>query len=550
MINYPKTINYGGADVSKPIPGEKQVKNNAGGYVYEISPLKQVQRFCIIGSCGGTYYVNETKHTEDNVKNIINFIKGNNGQDVFDIAHDVIDRALSSKVDHSLFVIALCVKYGDTKLRKQVYNKLNSICKTASHLFMFVNYVKSMRGIGRGLKNSIANWYLSKEKKDVLYQILKYQNRAGLDHRKMILCSHPKTNDVFFNNLFFSILNIKNVSKDYNKNKILDFIYYYNAENNMNDFTFYPFVKNLSKVENKDIVEAIKKYGLVRENIPTKFLNDKDVWLALLENMPYIALIRNLGRLSSKKLDILNLFGPYYKKICEKITNENKIKHSKIHPIQLFIALETYKSGGGYRGNLNWEVNDEVVVALEKALEISFVNVKEIDKNICFALDVSGSMSATIDNTFINATDMGKLLAYMYSKSNERTKYFAFDTVCKQVNVGRKSYSDFKNAYGHFGGGTDLGTSVYKVLEMVKNGQNVDALVIVTDNETWVGKHPIKILEEIRKYNPEFKLVTLSTTATQFCTFPSNENDRNILDVIGFSPDCISIVNHFIEGKF
>ena len=148
MINYPKTLNYDGADVSRPIPGEKQVKNNAGGYVYEISPLNQVQRFCIIGSCGGTYYVNETKHTENNAKNIINLIKNDNGQDVFDIAYDVIERALSSKVDHSLFVMALCVKYGDIKLRKCVYGKLNTICKTASHLFMFVNYVKSMK-IGR-----------------------------------------------------------------------------------------------------------------------------------------------------------------------------------------------------------------------------------------------------------------------------------------------------------------------------------------------------------------------------------------------------------------
>jgi 60 kDa SS-A/Ro ribonucleoprotein len=56
---------------SEPIPGEEavQVKNNAGGFVYSLSPLKLLERFLILGSEGGSYYVTEKKLTADNAKN-------------------------------------------------------------------------------------------------------------------------------------------------------------------------------------------------------------------------------------------------------------------------------------------------------------------------------------------------------------------------------------------------------------------------------------------------------------------------------------------------
>jgi 60 kDa SS-A/Ro ribonucleoprotein len=40
-----------------PVPGT--VQNNAGGFVYQIDKWEQFDRFLILGSEGGTYYVNE-----------------------------------------------------------------------------------------------------------------------------------------------------------------------------------------------------------------------------------------------------------------------------------------------------------------------------------------------------------------------------------------------------------------------------------------------------------------------------------------------------------
>ena len=55
-------------------------------------------------------------------------------------------------------------------------------------------------------------------------------------------------------------------------------------------------------VKPEDIIPLIKKYGLVREHIPTPLLKNADVWRALLQKMPMTAMIRNLGKMTAIEL--------------------------------------------------------------------------------------------------------------------------------------------------------------------------------------------------------------------------------------------------------
>ena len=45
---------------------ERQVKNNAGGFVFAIDDWARLDRFLILGAEGGTYYVSERKLTQEN----------------------------------------------------------------------------------------------------------------------------------------------------------------------------------------------------------------------------------------------------------------------------------------------------------------------------------------------------------------------------------------------------------------------------------------------------------------------------------------------------
>ena len=57
-------------------------------------------------------------------------------------------------------------------------------------MFHFAAMVNELRGWGRGLRNAVANWYNSKDIKDLSYQLVKYQQRDGWSNRDLLRLSH------------------------------------------------------------------------------------------------------------------------------------------------------------------------------------------------------------------------------------------------------------------------------------------------------------------------------------------------------------------------
>ena len=55
---------------SEPIPGSKQVPNSAGGYSFEVDVWTRLNRFLILGTEGGTYYIRQKGLTKENDKGI------------------------------------------------------------------------------------------------------------------------------------------------------------------------------------------------------------------------------------------------------------------------------------------------------------------------------------------------------------------------------------------------------------------------------------------------------------------------------------------------
>ena len=76
-------------------------------------------RFLVMGSEGGTYYVNETKLTEQNAAAAIRCIKLD-GPRAVAMAHDVNVNNRAPKTDPQLFVMALVMKYGDMNTKVAV----------------------------------------------------------------------------------------------------------------------------------------------------------------------------------------------------------------------------------------------------------------------------------------------------------------------------------------------------------------------------------------------------------------------------------------------
>ena len=142
----------------------------------------------------------------------------------------------------------------------------------------------------------------------------------------------------------------------------------------------------------------VQTHGLVREQIPTHLLNSSDIWTELLKSkgangkqngMPLEALTRNLGKFSS----LPNFMGPTNTDfICTRLSSEEDIQKSRIHPFKVLVASKIYGAGKAMKGALTWTVSPRVRDQLTTTFMRSFKNVAPTGKRYMAALDVSGSM--------------------------------------------------------------------------------------------------------------------------------------------------------------
>jgi hypothetical protein len=77
---------------------ESQVQNNAGGFVFQLTPLDYLRRFLILGAEGGTYYVKEQELTKQNHANVITCIQ-TFGKETVDMIVEISDKGLAPKND-------------------------------------------------------------------------------------------------------------------------------------------------------------------------------------------------------------------------------------------------------------------------------------------------------------------------------------------------------------------------------------------------------------------------------------------------------------------
>ena len=59
LNNFAKDAQAGETPQSQPVPGSNQVPNSAGGYSWQVDDWVRLDRFLVLGSEGGTYYIQE-----------------------------------------------------------------------------------------------------------------------------------------------------------------------------------------------------------------------------------------------------------------------------------------------------------------------------------------------------------------------------------------------------------------------------------------------------------------------------------------------------------
>jgi 60 kDa SS-A/Ro ribonucleoprotein len=519
-----------------PIPGceDEMSKNSAGGYSFSVTPWQRLDRFLILGSESNTYYTSAQKLTVDNAKEVQRCID----LDGLRVVSRVVEVSCSGRAprnDQALFVLAMCAAASNPQIRAAAMAALPSVARIGTHLFHFAEYAQAFRGWGRALKRGVSQWYSDKSLDDLVFQMIKYKSRDGWSHRDLLRLAHVKPVNVDRSLLYrWAVDSTKVDLKSLDSASPLALRRLAAAE-------------QLSKETNvKTAVVLIKKFSLPREVVNTQLLNEKNVWSALLENMPMTAMIRNLAKMTS-----VGLLSPLSKEegmVVGALGSVDVLRKSRVHPIQLLSALTTYKRGEGVRGSLAWTPNMNIVNALDKAFYDSFQNVESTGKRIMIALDISGSMvwSEIAGVPGLNPRVASTAMAMVTMAADKQTLVKGFSSSLIDVNISARQRLDdalvIVNRLPF--GGTDCSLPMVWAL---KNKVEVDTFIVYTDNETWAGRiHPSQALQEYRnKMKIPAKLIVVGMAATGSSI--ADPKDRGMLDVVGFDASAPSLMSDFIK---
>jgi 60 kDa SS-A/Ro ribonucleoprotein len=518
-----------GVQVTSPtkiIPGREaeMAFNNAGGAVFTISCFDHLLRFLILGTEGGTYSADEKNHTYQAFEGLKECIR-QDAQKTVDLIVDVSKSGRAAKNDPALFALAAVMALAESPEDKfYARTKLTEVARIGTHLFHFAQFVDTLKGWGTGTRKAFQQWYLSKTPEEIAFQFVKYGQRDGWSHRDILRKAHPVTDNEHLKALFDVMAHPDHLGK---------------YRGPMGIETMVPSVvwgANFIKQPNlslDEVVAAIKEYRLPREAIPTEYLNSTKVWEVLLPNMKPEAMIRNLGKLTS--LGMLAPMGDWAKFVAETLTNDQKLKNARIHPLNVYTAFRTYASGKGLKGSLAWTPTNTVSDALEAAFVKSFNFVEPSGKNILLALDVSGSMTTNkMSGSNLNCREGSAVMAMVTAKTEPNYHMMAFSGGFIPLDI-RKTDSLREVQIKISGLPFERTDCSLPMQYAAKNNIPVDCFQVYTDNETWAGSiQPAQALRLYRnKMNlPKSKLAVVAMTATKFSI--ADPKDPYMQDFVGF----------------
>lgn len=519
------------------------VVTHQGGAAYQVDPFTQLNRFLILGTESGSYYVSAEGLTKENAK-VVKECLDRDFRRTIDAIVQISDEGRAIKNDPALFALSVAASYMDrsdlkrtAQVRDYALHNLSKVARIGTHLFMFIGFVQEQRGWGSGLRKAVAKWYTDRDNKSLALQVVKYQNREGFTQRDVLRLCHAKPLNEDMQKVFKYVISGDVPEGTYDRHSGLELI------------QAVDFIKN-ENITKEDALKTIRAVNLPREVIPTQWLKSPEVWDALLNGgkMPMEAMIRNLGTMS--KVGLTTPLSEASKIIISRLLDADAIHKSRLHPIKLLTALRTYQSGHGFRSDASWPVDQQIVAALDTAFYLAFQNVEPTGKNISLALDVSGSMTGgTVANVpGLTPRDASAALA-LVTASVEPSVYingFSSTFVPIPIHKGMSLAQAIRVVSNLPFAGTDCSLPMRHAQQ---HNLPVDAFVIYTDSENGSSINPATALKNYRKASGrhDASLVAVGMVANWFSV--ADPKDHRMLDVVGFDTSTPAAISEFIAGR-
>lgn len=519
----------------------RQLRNNEGGFSFAVTPWQRLDRFLVLGVDGGTFYVKPRPLALDNLANFRDLI----ALDGLEVVRRIVDVSRSGRAPRQqpgLFALAACLAFGDLDTRRAAAQVLPDVARTGSTLKTFVAYQEQLRGWGTVAKRATADWFLNQDVDKLAYQSVKYRQRDGWTDRDLLRLAHPEA-----------------AKDDLSRRALFDWMCRGDAAFASADMpdVLLPADDPLRIVEGfervrratfaNEVATLVGEYRLPWEAVPDEWLNDADVLTALVDaGMPQTALIRQLPRLT--RAGLLPARGGRTNEVTHQLTNVERLKAARVHPLNLLVALRTYASGRSDRGKATWHPTQRVVDALDTAFYAAFDAVEPTGQRFMLSLDVSASMTWTnCVGAPITPREASTALALVTANVESDYVINAFSSIMIDAPISpRQRLDDAVRRVGQLpAGGTDCSRPMRQALD---ENVPVDVFVIFTDSETGsYGGHPFQALRRYRERTGiAAKLVVVGMTSTGFTI--ADPSDAGSLDVVGFDTAVPGLINDFARG--
>ncbi len=589
--NFNKSMQPPVTPQSAPLPEREteMVKMRSGGYAFLIDPIKQFERFLILGSEKNTYYATKEQLSLENAQGVLALIGAgraveciqlieavNTSSVVSDGDEDIYRAVRAPKKAPSIFALAMIKIFGSNEDRKMVYDVIRrkAVISTLRQMYEFLHDIYYLTDgkitFSSGFKTALADWFGTNDRW-IAMQFAKYRNSSRgkhtIDVRDILRMARPTAHGTNQNVIFNWA--VKRASLNYGQR--MDLLTTPETSNSLSYIQAFETAQETN--DPKVIYNLIAEHGLTHEMIPNTWFSDEhkqirvNIWRLLLGldtanvkvkrnadgtpmwKMGLTAMIRNLTRVAS--YGILNEVGT--KDVADAFVNvlndTEALVKARIHPLQLLSAMRMYQKGHNDRTEKSWRTNNSVLKALENAFYASFGTIGKTGKTIGYFLDISGSMEAgeVIGLPGVTPREAGAVLTMVSARNESDWLIRGFNTRLVEIDINPTMSLDqvVKVMSNLDWGGTDASQPMTWAM---KENINLDAFILITDNESWHGDiHVTTALANYRrKVNPNAKLVVISMTATNSSI--ADPKDVNQLELVGFDSAAPQIIADFISG--
>lgn len=508
-----------------------------GKVMHELDHWAQFQRFLILGSESGTYYVGERDLTLENLTSL-HACLAEDPQRAITMVEGIPHAGRAPKNDPAIVALAAATTHEYALVRKLAFSALPRVCRTGTHLLHFVASREALGGgWGRGMRRAIGAWFANRSLAKLAIQAGTSSGCDGWALEDLMRLAHFKLDEQH------SPITKSSVEGDEAMAEI------FQQPTDAQDWPALLVAVSTMRLGSEHpgtVAEFLRSSRLRREVPPPQYLKDRDIWDALLADMPITAMIRNLGTMTS--IGLVTRGSDAERHVVNELRSLQRLKASRVHPLSLLVALRVYEQGHRKQGSLTWHASKRVINALDEAFYLAFGAVEPMGKRLCVALDVSGSMTRhTIAGLPLTPREAAAAMALVTVATEPNTRVVACSAGLAELDI-RPSMR--LNDVLRVVGTTPIGGSSLELpMRWARETYTVfDGFVTYTDTQDGL---PTAVWEELARYRRGVRKLArhavVAMEANQFSI--ADPGDPGQLDVVGFDLAVPAVLSDFFTGR-